>query len=170
VQDHDIDVESQDRERGFTLIELMVVVLIIAILIAIAIPTFLGARGAAQDRAAQSNLRTALSAQNLYYVNFRTYANPSVTTELDTLRRYEPALQYLTGASPAVTLTGPGQPEVWVSVAGSTLIMAAQATESVCFYLRNDPDPASTTPGQSWGSSDCTTAPATWTAQPPTSS
>ncbi len=39
-----------DDEKGFTLIELMVVVLIIAILIAIAIPTFLGARNKANDR------------------------------------------------------------------------------------------------------------------------
>ena len=51
--------ERPEREAGFTLIELMVVVLLIAILIAIAIPTFLGARSRAQDRAAQSNLRNA---------------------------------------------------------------------------------------------------------------
>ena len=49
-------------EEGFTLIELMVVVLIIAILIAIAIPTFLGAQNRARDRAAQSDLRNALTA------------------------------------------------------------------------------------------------------------
>jgi len=49
-------------EGGFTLIELMVVVLIIAILIAIAIPTFLGAQNRARDRAAQSDLRNALTA------------------------------------------------------------------------------------------------------------
>lgn len=44
-------------EHGFTLVEVMVVVLIIGILLAIGIPTFLGARSRAQDRAAQSNLR-----------------------------------------------------------------------------------------------------------------
>ena len=54
--------DRRESEEGFTLIELMVVVLIIAILIAIAIPTFLGARQRANDRAAQSSLRNALTA------------------------------------------------------------------------------------------------------------
>jgi type IV pilus assembly protein PilA len=48
-------------EDGFTLIELMVVVLIIAILIAIAIPTFLGVQDKARNRAAQSDLRNAMT-------------------------------------------------------------------------------------------------------------
>ncbi len=51
----------------------MVVVLIIAILIAIAIPTFLGARARAQDRAAQSDLRNALTAEKTVYTDAQTY-------------------------------------------------------------------------------------------------
>lgn len=64
----------RDEEDGFTLIELMVVVLIIAILIAIAIPTFLGARQRAQDRAAQSDLRNGLTAEKTYYTDAQEYS------------------------------------------------------------------------------------------------
>ncbi|HEX9713796.1 MAG TPA: type II secretion system protein [Actinomycetota bacterium] len=54
-------------EEGFTLIELMVVVLILAVLMAVAMPSFLSARNRAQDRAAQTLVRTALSAEIVFY-------------------------------------------------------------------------------------------------------
>src|SRR2546425_6427730 len=63
----------QREDKGFTLIEMMVVVLIIAILIAIAIPTFLGARKRAQDRAAQSSLRNTVTAAKAIFTDSETY-------------------------------------------------------------------------------------------------
>jgi type IV pilus assembly protein PilA len=83
-----------DREdEGFTLIELMVVVLIIAILLAIAIPTFLGARNRAQDRAVQSNIRNALTAEKTYYTDNEKFVNNSASD----LTNIEPSLTYQAG-------------------------------------------------------------------------
>jgi type IV pilus assembly protein PilA len=61
------------RDEGFTLIELMVVVMIIAVLIAIAIPSFLGFRSSAQDRSAQSELRSVLLAEKAFWLENGDY-------------------------------------------------------------------------------------------------
>jgi type IV pilus assembly protein PilA len=87
-----------NREDGFSLIELMVVVMIIAILIAIAIPSFLGFRKNAQDRAAQSDLRTVLLAENAYQLE-----NGVFTTDTDEILAFE-ANAPVAEAAPAVDI------------------------------------------------------------------
>lgn len=89
-------------DDGFTLVELMVVVLIIAILIAIAIPTFLGARTRAQDRATQSNLRNSLTAAKVFYADEEADYNLTITD----LQDVHAGMTFVPGLNPVVEQVG----------------------------------------------------------------
>ncbi len=122
--------EGEEREEGFTLIELMVVLLIMGILLAIAIPTFLSVVGGAKKTAAQSNLTNAVtSAQGIYSQNgsFPT----KVTGATGTLTKLGKTQKSLHFTQAAVT----GLSTVSVTQTGtSILFMAVKAnTKTVCW-------------------------------------
>ena len=120
-------------QGGFTLIELMVVVLIIAILIAIAVPMFLGARTRALDRAAQSNLRTALTAEKTWYADKQAYTQTAAE-----LLAVEPSL-----ALDAAADSSPAQGAISYALVGSAIVLGTQSTSGTCYYLKDTPDGAS---------------------------
>ena len=111
----------------------MVVVLIIAIAIAIAIaiPTFLGARTRAQNRAVQANLRNALTVEKSVYTDAQAYSSDVSAT--GPLELGEPSLTFVADGSMASATAG----SMYVSVpATNTVVLGTKSASGTCYYLK----------------------------------
>jgi type II secretory pathway pseudopilin PulG len=135
------------REEGFTLVEVLFVVLFIGILMGIAIPSYLVHRQGTQDRATQQQLRNALLAAKVEFVDPESYVGIDAT-ELNTLEVNMTFVNANVASSASrIVSVDPVSARVWVA--------AALSDSGVCFAVKDDVDPGEGTTFAKFSNGTC---------------
>ena len=121
--------------NGVTLIELLIVVVIIGILAAIAIPNFVSYRQQSYNSTAQSDLKSAMTSQEAYFIDNARYAGDSgrvagagyVASTRRSIRTWtrssRPAAATCRAASESLPLTA-------IAIAGTTTPIVVRSADS----------------------------------------
>jgi type IV pilus assembly protein PilA len=108
-------------DRGFTLVELLVVVVIIGILVAIAIPLYLNYRKGAANKTAESDVRAAITAVEQYYTSNANTANQ--------------ALVFGTGATAQTANVSPGNTLGYRNRGDGTYVLCGVNSDGGQYYI-----------------------------------